>query len=87
MSEEAQPVAGQLRAYLPGLRDRLAHWRTLLDRPLTSYYLVLGCTLLLLALGLVIVLSASTAWQLVLRRIDLLDLREAGASGPSSASR
>jgi cell division protein FtsW len=64
VSEEAQPVAGQLRAYMPGLRDRLARWRGLLDRPLTSYYLVLGCTLLLLALGLVIVLSASTAWQL-----------------------
>ena len=64
MSEEAQPAAGQFRAYMPGLRDRLARWRGLLDRPLTSYYLVLGCTLLLLALGLVIVLSASTAWQL-----------------------
>jgi cell division protein FtsW len=48
-----------------GLRDRLAHWRDLLDRPLTSYYLVLGCTLLLLALGLVTVLSASTKWQMV----------------------
>jgi cell division protein FtsW len=46
-------------------RERLARWRTLLDRPLTSYYLILGCTLLLLALGLVIVLSASTASQLV----------------------
>ncbi len=33
----------------------------LLDRPLTSYYLVLGCTLLLLALGLVMVLSTSSA--------------------------
>jgi cell division protein FtsW len=46
------------------LRDRLARWRLLLDRPLTSYYLILGCTLLLLALGLVMVLSASTAYQL-----------------------
>jgi cell division protein FtsW len=42
----------------------LAHWKALLDRPLASYYLVLGCTLLLLALGLVMVLSASTAYQL-----------------------
>jgi cell division protein FtsW len=32
----------------------------LLDRPLTSYHLILGCTALLLALGLVMVLSAST---------------------------
>jgi cell division protein FtsW len=43
---------------------RMARWRDLLDRPLASYYLVLGCTLLLLALGLVMVLSASTAYQL-----------------------
>jgi cell division protein FtsW len=65
VSEEAQPArGGQFRAYAPGLRERAAHWRALLDRPLTSYYLVLSCTLLLLALGLVIVLSASTAWQL-----------------------
>jgi cell division protein FtsW len=46
------------------LRDRVARWRSLLDRPLTSYYLILGCTLLLLALGLVMVLSASTAYNL-----------------------
>jgi cell division protein FtsW len=38
--------------------------RLLLDRPLASYYLVLGCTLLLLALGLMVVLSSSTAYQL-----------------------
>src|SRR5258706_4451208 len=36
----------------------------LLDRPLTSYYLVLGITVLLLALGLVMVLSTSSAWSL-----------------------
>lgn len=34
--------------------------RELLNRPLTSYYLVLGCSLLLLALGLLMVLSASS---------------------------
>lgn len=65
MTEEAPPAAQPLRAYLPVVRDRIVHWRALLDRPLTSYYLVLGCTLLLLALGLVIVLSASTAYQLL----------------------
>jgi len=32
----------------------------LLDRPLTSYYLILGATMLLLTLGLVMVLSASS---------------------------
>ncbi|MCO6005840.1 putative lipid II flippase FtsW [Actinoallomurus purpureus] len=35
----------------------------LLDRPLTSYYLVLGSSLLLLALGMVMVLSASSVRQ------------------------
>jgi cell division protein FtsW len=34
-----------------------------LDRPLTSYYLVLGCSVLLLALGIVMVLSASSVRQ------------------------
>jgi cell division protein FtsW len=36
----------------------------LLDRPLTSYYLILGITTLLLALGLVMVLSTSSVQQL-----------------------
>ena len=34
------------------------------DRPLTSYYLILGITILLLALGLVMVLSTSSVQQL-----------------------
>ncbi|MGH3357355.1 MAG: putative lipid II flippase FtsW [Nocardioidaceae bacterium] len=38
----------------------LSAWRRLLDRPLTSYQLVLGVSSLLLALGLVMVLSASS---------------------------
>jgi cell division protein FtsW len=37
----------------------------LLDRPLTSYYLVLGSTVLLLAIGLVMVLSTSSAQSLI----------------------
>jgi len=37
---------------------------SLLDRPLTSYYLVVGTTGLLLAIGLVMVLSTSSASQL-----------------------
>jgi cell division protein FtsW len=37
----------------------------LLDRPLTDYYLVLGITMLLLAVGLVMVLSTSSAQALV----------------------
>jgi cell division protein FtsW len=67
-SEDAQEQAGAStgqEAEPLGLRDRLARCKALLDRPLTSYYLILGCSLLLLALGLVMVLSASTASQLV----------------------
>ncbi|MFC4589840.1 putative lipid II flippase FtsW [Sphaerisporangium corydalis] len=43
-----------------GRADRLAALGELLNRPLTSYYLVLGCSALLLALGLMMVLSASS---------------------------
>jgi cell division protein FtsW len=46
----APPAAGRVTSAL-----------RLLDRPLTSYYLVLGITMLLLALGLVMVLSTSSA--------------------------
>jgi cell division protein FtsW len=44
------------RGWFPGVTG-------LLDRPLTSYYLVLGCSMLLLALGMVMVLSASSVRQ------------------------
>lgn len=47
-----------------GLRPRAAAALDLLDRPLTSYYLVLGTSGLLLAVGLVMVLSTSSASQL-----------------------
>jgi len=46
------------------LRDGALRVKALLDRPLASYYLVLGCTLLLLAVGLMMVLSTSTAFDL-----------------------
>ncbi|MEO5873775.1 MAG: putative lipid II flippase FtsW [Streptosporangiaceae bacterium] len=48
----------------PGLRAQIAATVGLLDRPLTSYYLILGCSMLLLALGLTMVLSASAVNQL-----------------------
>ncbi len=51
-------------APLAGARDRLGSWLALLDRPLTSYYLVAGITLLLLGLGLVMVLSTSSVQDL-----------------------
>ena len=48
----------------PPLRERLASWLALLDRPLTSYYLIVGITALLLGLGLVMVLSTSSVQDL-----------------------
>ncbi len=58
-------VGGAVR--LPGLggvRERIGVWRALLDRPLTSYYLVLGITVLLLVLGLVMVQSTASVVDL-----------------------
>ena len=49
---------------LGGVRDRIGMWRALLDRPLTSYYLVLGLTTLLLGLGLVMVQSTASVADL-----------------------
>ena len=46
------------------LRDGALRVKALLDRPLASYYLVLGSTLLLLAVGLMMVLSTSSAYDL-----------------------
>lgn len=46
-----------------GPRGWLSGPGSLLDRPLTSYYLILGCSMLLLALGMVMVLSASSIRQ------------------------
>ncbi|MFF5257555.1 putative lipid II flippase FtsW [Actinomadura viridis] len=47
-----------------GPREQVAAAVGLLDRPLTSYYLVLGCSFMLLALGLTMVLSASLVKQI-----------------------
>jgi cell division protein FtsW len=54
---------------IPGLvtepeRKRQLPWRAVLDRPLANYHLIIGCTGLLLAIGLVMVLSTSSASQL-----------------------
>ena len=49
---------------LGAVRDRIGMWRALLDRPLTSYYLVLGLTVLLLGLGLVMVQSTGSVADL-----------------------
>jgi cell division protein FtsW len=47
-----------------GLRAGALRFRALLDRPLASYYFILGCTLLLLGVGLMMVFSTSTAYDL-----------------------
>ncbi|MDL4771009.1 MULTISPECIES: putative lipid II flippase FtsW [Thermomonosporaceae] len=56
-AEEPQPRRS-------GPREQVVAAIGLLDRPLTSYYLVLGCSVMLLALGLTMVLSASSVKQL-----------------------
>jgi cell division protein FtsW len=48
----------------PAARGQVAGLLAALHRPLTSYYLILGITTLLLALGLVMVLSTSSVAQL-----------------------
>ncbi len=58
-------VADQGGLGLGGVRDRISAWRALLDRPLTSYYLVLGITMLLLGLGLVMVESTASVTDLI----------------------
>jgi cell division protein FtsW len=55
---EADSVAAEGRRRGSGPLSGLAR---LLDRPLTSYYLLVGITLLLLALGLIMVLSTTSA--------------------------
>ena len=68
MSAPAEPATrraeGSPRESPAGLRESAARLLGLLDRPLTSYYLILGCTLLLLGLGLAMVLSTSSAYAL-----------------------
>src|SRR6202041_2770334 len=48
-----------------GVRDRIGAWAALLDRPLGSYFLVLGITMLLLGLGLVMVQSRASVADLI----------------------
>jgi cell division protein FtsW len=60
----ALPWRGSLGAGLAGVRERVGSARALLDRPLTSYYLILGITTLLLCLGLMMVLSTGSVIDL-----------------------
>ncbi len=58
MATTPVPVSGA-----GGLRSWTAALRHALDRPLTSYYLLLGASALLLTIGLVMVLSASSVYS------------------------
>jgi cell division protein FtsW len=49
---------------IAGIRGRVRAGRALLDRPLTSYYLIIGITALLLCLGLMMVLSTGSVIDL-----------------------
>jgi cell division protein FtsW len=53
-------AAGAVLGGLAGVGERVRAARALLDRPLTSYYLIAGITTLLLCLGLVMVLSTAS---------------------------
>ncbi len=64
LAELDLPAQDALRLPGLGVRDRIGTWRALLDRPLTSYYLVLGITMLLLGLGLVMVQSTASVVDL-----------------------
>jgi cell division protein FtsW len=57
-------VGGAVLGGLAGAGDRVRAARALLDRPLTSYYLIAGITTLLLCLGLVMVLSTASITDL-----------------------
>jgi cell division protein FtsW len=64
LAELDLPAQDAMRLPALGVRDRIGVWRALLDRPLTSYYLVLGITTLLLGLGLVMVQSTASVVDL-----------------------
>jgi cell division protein FtsW len=52
------------RGTIAEVRDRVESARVLLGRPLTDYYIILGITVLLLSLGLVMVLSTGSVFDL-----------------------
>src|SRR5690242_13675075 len=57
-------AVGRIRGGLAGVGEQVRAARSLLDRPLTSYYLIAGITTLLLCLGLVMVLSTASVADL-----------------------
>ncbi|WP_343061397.1 putative lipid II flippase FtsW [Nocardioides luti] len=63
--EDTRPLAGT--AASAGTRSTATSWytslREALDRPLTAYYLLLGASALLLTIGVIMVLSASSVYS------------------------
>ncbi|HXT92488.1 MAG TPA: putative lipid II flippase FtsW [Trebonia sp.] len=62
--DESPGNAGHLQGGLADIGERVRAARALLDRPLASYYLIVGITTLLLCLGLVMVLSTASVMDL-----------------------
>ncbi len=62
--DDGLPGAGRAQGALAEVVGRVRAAQALLDRPLTSYYLIAGITTLLLCLGLVMVLSTSSVVDL-----------------------
>ncbi|MEV4798888.1 putative lipid II flippase FtsW [Nonomuraea sp. NPDC049421] len=58
--ERVRPPARAQESPQKFLREQLVALKELLDKPLTTYYLIIMCSALLLALGLMMVLSASS---------------------------
>ena len=56
MTASPSPLGRRACGWYAALRDAL-------DRPLTSYYLLLGASALLLTIGLIMVLSASSVYS------------------------
>src|SRR6478736_9039162 len=60
-------TANPLDDAAPRRRTAIGHWyavaRDALERPLTAYYLLLGASALLLTIGLIMVLSASSVYS------------------------
>lgn len=62
VSSRSRVPSGPARL-LHSLAERVSVIRRALDRPLTSYYLLLGASALLLTIGLIMVMSASSVYS------------------------
>src|ERR1700735_3113359 len=63
-AEDDESPGGYAGSGLAWIGERVRAARALLDRPLTSYYIIAGITTLLVCLGLVMVLSTASVYDL-----------------------